>query len=182
MLNSLPYFPHTTTVWFRINISNLTFSGDQSVELECFKIKTNNIMACPRKEILFTFSYIWEMCYLFATYVKIVTIKMFLLSSANHKKWFKIYINILYKYLWRSSVLRNLKPSLCNFIEMWTLPLVSFKVTSTRKLFFDVKLIFLFEEEICFIHGISRFSCFSEIHHRHCYIMEVTLMLISFES
>ena len=139
-------------------------------------------MAFARKEILLTIFYIWEMCYLFATYMKIVTIKMFLLSSANHKKLFKIYINILYKYLWRSSVLRNLKLSLCHFIETWTLPLVSFKVTYTTKLFFDVKIIFLFEEKICFVHGISRFLCFCEIHHRHCYIMEVTLMLISIKN
>ena len=50
--------------------------------------------------------------------------------------------------------------------------------------------IFLFEVKIMFVLEISRFSCFSEIHrfqnlwphHRHCYIMEVTLTLISFES
>ena len=55
MLNSLPYFPHTITVWFRTNISNLTFSGDQSVELECFKIKSKQYHGICQKEILLTF-------------------------------------------------------------------------------------------------------------------------------
>ena len=70
------------------------------------------------------------------------------------------------------------------------------KVTFTTKLFFFHKVAldvwindFFYLKEKYFILEISRLLCFCEIHrnqnlwchHKHCYIMEVTLNLISFE-
>ena len=50
--------------------------------------------------------------------------------------------------------------------------------------------LFILKKKKCFLLEISRFLCFCKIHifqnlwhhHRHCYIMEVIIMLIYFES
>ena len=70
------------------------------------------------------------------------------------------------------------------------------KVTSARKLFFVIKqclmcnLFFYLKKKECYVLKILRFLCFCETcrfqnlwrHHKHCCIMQVTLMLLSFES
>ena len=62
------------------------------------------------------------------------------------------------------------------------------KVTSATRLFFVIKQ--RLAKKKCFILEISRFLCFCEScrfqnlwrHHKYCYIMQATLMLVSFES
>ena len=64
----------------------------------------------------------------------------------------------------------------------------SLKVTSATKLFFYIKQRLMNKK--CFVLEISRFLCFCEScrfqnlwrHHKYCYIMQATLMLVSFES
>ena len=64
----------------------------------------------------------------------------------------------------------------------------SLKVTSATKLFFFIKQRLM--KKKCFVLEISRFLCFCEScrfqnlwrHHKYCYIMQATLMLVSFES
>ena len=66
---------------------------------------------------------------------------------------------------------------------------IPLKVTPTTKLFLCNKVFYLKKKQ-CFLYEIASFLYFCEIHifqnlcchHRHCYIMEVTLMVISFES
>ena len=65
-----------------------------------------------------------------------------------------------------------------------------FKTIFCSKVALDVWLMnFFYLKKKCFTLKIFRFFCFCEIHrfqnlwhHKHCYIMEVTIMLISFES
>ena len=71
------------------------------------------------------------------------------------------------------------------------------KVTPAKKLFFVINSpwcvineIFYLKKKQFFVSEISRFLCFCEIrrfqnlwrHHKHCWIMKVTLMIISLES
>ena len=86
-----------------------------------------------------------------------------------------------------------LKSTLRKFLNVWFIKgYFHYKIIFCHKVAHDVWLMnFLFEEKIILCsQEIYRFLCFGEIHrfqnlwchHRHCYIMEVMLMLISFES
>ena len=110
------------------------------------------------------------------------------------------YMNKYWEFARTKSLTRNSKmvlflicsyffPNFLNSLHNKTM-IYNIGVTSATKPLMCNSWIFSFWKKKCFVLEISRLLCFCEIHrfqnlwhhHRHCYIMEITLMLISLES